>query len=74
MSDPSPPFLQHIHSSQGQPPEHASPTSPRVVGGGTTYKGGIKGYWKCHGYDQLDAVAAQRRPRFPTVELGGYEA
>ncbi|XP_062181109.1 uncharacterized protein LOC133885415 [Phragmites australis] len=37
---------------------------------GSTYKGGIKAYWKRRGYDRLDAAAAQRRPRLPTAELG----
>lgn len=26
------------------------------LGGGTAYKGGIKGYWKRRGYDRLDAA------------------
>jgi hypothetical protein len=42
-----------------------------TAGGGATYKGGIKAYWKRRGYDRLDAAAAQRRPRLPTAELGG---
>ncbi|OEL13522.1 hypothetical protein BAE44_0025458 [Dichanthelium oligosanthes] len=43
---------------------------PRAAAG-TTYKGGIKAYWKRRGYDRLDAAEAQRRPRLPTAELGG---
>ncbi|KAF0925836.1 hypothetical protein E2562_018477 [Oryza meyeriana var. granulata] len=38
--------------------------------GATTYKGGIKAYWKRRGYGRLDAASAQRRPRLPTAELG----
>jgi hypothetical protein len=37
----------------------------------TYYKGGIKAYWKRRGYYRIDATAAQRRPPFPTAELGG---
>lgn len=40
------------------------------MAGATTYKGGIKAYWKRRGYDRLDAASAQRRPRLPTAELG----
>ncbi|KAL5232312.1 hypothetical protein ABZP36_031088 [Zizania latifolia] len=39
-------------------------------GGATSYKGGIKAYWKRRGYGRIDAVSAQRRPRLPTAELG----